>query len=183
MSDEPGFLRELLAHPDDRTTRLVYADWLDEQGDVRGEFLRLELRLAELPRHDERVPWIEDRLRELRQRIDPGWLAQLDRTKIEQCPLRFRFRCPLRWEKLGPTADPGVRYCHHCGENVYHCSTIEEAREHALHGNCVAVDSRLTRTRDDLRLGPAFEPVETEELLGELDDQDWEMVDRDDFDD
>jgi uncharacterized protein (TIGR02996 family) len=144
MTEDEGFLRALLAHPDDTTTRLVYADWLDERGDPRGEFLRLELRLAELG-GDERSPWIRDRLLELRQAIDPAWLARLDRTKIDRCALRFAYRCPLRWEKLRPTDDPTQRYCVHCREIVFHCATIEEAREHARQGDCVAVDSRLTR--------------------------------------
>jgi uncharacterized protein (TIGR02996 family) len=150
MKDEMGFLRELLDKPGDTTTRLVYADWLDERGDVRGEFLRLELRLNELPEHDERRPWILDRLRELRQEIDPKWLARLDQTDVENCQLRFAYQCPQRWEKLKRTTSPAVRFCDSCQENVYHCTTIEEAREHARCGHCVAVDSRLARTPNDL---------------------------------
>ena len=32
MSDEAAFLRAICEHPDEDTPRLVYADWLDEQG-------------------------------------------------------------------------------------------------------------------------------------------------------
>jgi uncharacterized protein (TIGR02996 family) len=39
MSDDLGFLRDIIAHPDDPVPRLVYADWLDERDDPRGEFL------------------------------------------------------------------------------------------------------------------------------------------------
>lgn len=56
MSDEDGFLRAIDRNPDDHACRLVYADWLDERCDPRGEFLRLTCRLAEL-----------------RDRIDPVW--------------------------------------------------------------------------------------------------------------
>jgi uncharacterized protein (TIGR02996 family) len=39
--DRGGFLATIRAAPDDLTTRLVYADWLDEQGDAEGELVRL----------------------------------------------------------------------------------------------------------------------------------------------
>ena len=35
MLTEDVFLAKLLETPADDTTRLVYADWLDEQGDMR----------------------------------------------------------------------------------------------------------------------------------------------------
>ena len=41
MNEEAGFIKALLADPDDRTVLLVYADWLDEHDDPRGEYLRL----------------------------------------------------------------------------------------------------------------------------------------------
>src|SRR5262245_56818171 len=37
------------AHPEDDGPRLVYADWLDERGDPRGEFIRVQCELARLP--------------------------------------------------------------------------------------------------------------------------------------
>ena len=49
MSDEAAFLAAIAAEPADDTRRLVYADWLDERGDPRGEYLRLELQLHEIP--------------------------------------------------------------------------------------------------------------------------------------
>jgi formylglycine-generating enzyme len=41
MSSESDFLQAILAHPDDVSARVVFADWLEEQGDPRGELLRL----------------------------------------------------------------------------------------------------------------------------------------------
>lgn len=41
MNEEAGFIAALLAEPDDRVALLVYADWLDERNDPRGEFVRL----------------------------------------------------------------------------------------------------------------------------------------------
>src|SRR5206468_3446797 len=37
MTEDEPFLRAMLANPDDRVARLVYADWLDERSDARGE--------------------------------------------------------------------------------------------------------------------------------------------------
>ena len=41
MNEEAGFIAALAAEPGDRTTLLVFADWLDERGDPRAEGLRL----------------------------------------------------------------------------------------------------------------------------------------------
>src|SRR5262249_2653590 len=37
---EVAFLEAIRAHPEDDDPRLVYADWLEEQGDPRGDFIR-----------------------------------------------------------------------------------------------------------------------------------------------
>ena len=45
------FLRAICANPEDDTARLVYADWLDENGaPERAEFVRLQVALAPYPR-------------------------------------------------------------------------------------------------------------------------------------
>src|SRR5262245_20318888 len=45
MTDE-CFLRALADDPNDDVTRLVYADWLEERGDGRAEFVRAEVALT-----------------------------------------------------------------------------------------------------------------------------------------
>jgi len=42
MSQENAFLQAILDDPDNDDLRLVYADWLEERGDPRGEFIRLQ---------------------------------------------------------------------------------------------------------------------------------------------
>jgi len=64
MSDEAAFLEAIRSNPQDAGLRLIYADWLDDRGDVRGEYLRLE---AEAER-------IQARLLALRQQLDSGWV-------------------------------------------------------------------------------------------------------------
>ncbi len=75
MTDDDAFLRAIQAAPHDNLPRLVYADWLDERCDVRGQFLRVHLALRMLtPDHVQR-PAGEAELSRLRRGLDPAWLA------------------------------------------------------------------------------------------------------------
>jgi uncharacterized protein (TIGR02996 family) len=66
MPDAAGFLRALLDDPDDPSVRLIFADWLDERGDPRGEWLRLQTELA---------AWVPDlERRSLLQKRQGDWL-------------------------------------------------------------------------------------------------------------
>ena len=48
--NEQSLLAAVLADPDDDAPRLIYADWLDEQGDCdRAEFIRVQCELARVP--------------------------------------------------------------------------------------------------------------------------------------
>jgi uncharacterized protein (TIGR02996 family) len=52
MTERDALLRAVCENPDDDTPRLVFADWLQENGEEwRAEFIRLQVRLAELLRH------------------------------------------------------------------------------------------------------------------------------------
>lgn len=47
MTDRQPFLSAILAQPDDDGPRLVYCDWLEEQGESdRAEFIRLQIKMA-----------------------------------------------------------------------------------------------------------------------------------------
>jgi uncharacterized protein (TIGR02996 family) len=72
MSEEAQFLRALQESPGDDTARLVYADWLEERGDPRSEYLRLYCRVLQDAR----------RLRVLRLGIAPDWLRQVHRDSF-----------------------------------------------------------------------------------------------------
>jgi uncharacterized protein (TIGR02996 family) len=73
LEDEP-FLRAILANPNDRVTRLVYADWLDDRDDPRAELFRLEARLADaLPNSADRLT-LRKRVRELQASLPSWWL-------------------------------------------------------------------------------------------------------------
>ncbi len=78
MQDEDGFLSAIKAEPNEDTHRLVYADWLDERDDPRGDFIRLHLALtATSPDHSDRVAG-EHELSYLRKGCDRDWLAVVE---------------------------------------------------------------------------------------------------------
>jgi uncharacterized protein (TIGR02996 family) len=143
MPVEDAFLADICAHPNDDTPRLIYADWLEERGDPRSEFLRAQARLAALKHKAREYRRLRARLRQLRSEMDRTWLALVDRTDIENCRLRFAFECPKRWELLQETDFDRVRFCDVCRENVHHCTSASEARAHAARGRRVAIDSDL----------------------------------------
>src|SRR5260370_1026453 len=76
MSQEQAFLDQLAADPFDDVTRLVYADWLEDQDDPCGEYLHREAELATMPEYDPRHAALEAQLRRLRERIAEPWLRQ-----------------------------------------------------------------------------------------------------------
>jgi uncharacterized protein (TIGR02996 family) len=76
------FLRAIIANPNDHGLRLVYADFLEERGDPRGEFLRVQCMLATLPGDDPRRPGLEARRKELLTRHGETWLGPLLRRYL-----------------------------------------------------------------------------------------------------
>jgi uncharacterized protein (TIGR02996 family) len=80
MSDDQAFLRALLASPEDDNLRLVYADWLEERGDPRAAFLRLEVRLHQTE-PGTRSRDLCERLHQARSTLDARWLALVDRPQ------------------------------------------------------------------------------------------------------
>jgi uncharacterized protein (TIGR02996 family) len=75
MTDERAFREAIIANPTDDGSRLVYADWLEERGDLRGEFLRIKTALARMPRKDKQQTRLRKRLKELRSALDAEALA------------------------------------------------------------------------------------------------------------
>jgi formylglycine-generating enzyme len=76
MNDEVAFLRAMQEQPGDESVRLVFADWLEERGDPRGELLRLLNTLTQSVEVPDRRQ-LEDRLRSLVasgvQPVGPFW--------------------------------------------------------------------------------------------------------------
>jgi len=70
MNEEDSFLRMMLADPEDLSVRQVYADWLEERGDSRAEFLRLDTLGSQGT-----DPKLQNQVKQLGTRLDPKWLA------------------------------------------------------------------------------------------------------------
>jgi len=155
--EDRAFLRAIQNNPADVSLWLIYADWLEEFGDPRAEYLRLELRRELLPESHPQRKSIRERLEQLYPTLDPDWVAVFDRPAIENCSSEFNFRCPRLWESLQATARPDVRLCSICQQAVYFCHDLRTAHEHLKLGQCVAVRSGLPRTLIDL-----LDPVEAE---------------------
>jgi len=109
MHDEADFLRELLKNPADDSVRLVYADWLDEQGDpvsqTKAQFLRITAKLLEPNRS---AGWRKARRKELQPvaaSLPTDWLAVVSRLPVENCGGKraesesyTRFGDPIDWD-------------------------------------------------------------------------------------
>ena len=85
--EEQFFIQEILEHPDDDAPRLIYADWLEDRGDPRAEFIRIQCQLAdpydeEIDR--EELAW---RLRRLEDEYEEQWA-----DGIGQYVLSYTFR-------------------------------------------------------------------------------------------
>jgi uncharacterized protein (TIGR02996 family) len=158
MKEDTAFLRAIQERPDDDTARLVYADWLEEQGDEqstrRAAFIRADCELASLPEEDERREELQGRLRELATGLGIVWRAIVSKARIETCDLEFELECPRRWDQLTPTDARSVRYCDTCKQQVHYCASKTEVRKHARFGHCIAVDAAVLVARADLNRGP-----------------------------
>jgi uncharacterized protein (TIGR02996 family) len=83
MRHADGFLKDIVAHPDDDTPRLVFADWLDEnggaEGTARAEFIRAQCARATLP-DDAPQRWeLLERERTLLRQYGKHWCGPLRR--------------------------------------------------------------------------------------------------------
>jgi uncharacterized protein (TIGR02996 family) len=80
MPTDDALLRAVLAAPDDDAPRLIYADWLDEEGDCdRAEFIRVQIALARTDEHDPRYRELHQRESDLLQGGNYNrWVAPLE---------------------------------------------------------------------------------------------------------
>jgi uncharacterized protein (TIGR02996 family) len=77
MQEEKPFLNAIKERPDDNAIRLVYADWLEERGDPRGEFIRVAVEIAKAAPHTDRYAALRVRLKTLRECVNSDWATAL----------------------------------------------------------------------------------------------------------
>src|SRR5262249_27967980 len=77
MNQADAFVQAILDDPDDDSLRLIYADWLEERGDPRGQFIRLQYALAGMDADDPRRRPLEARERVLLKEHGKVWAGPL----------------------------------------------------------------------------------------------------------
>ena len=75
MTHDEAFLQAIIDNPDDDAPRLIYADWLEERGDPRGEFIRVQCALAGMAENDARWPGLMAREKALLATYQKAWIG------------------------------------------------------------------------------------------------------------
>jgi uncharacterized protein (TIGR02996 family) len=83
---EPGLEASALEAIWDDATRLVYADWLDDQGDPHAEYLRVQVALGRTVRTGQPFEHLADRERRLRAVLNPDWVSRFRRLTTQPPP-------------------------------------------------------------------------------------------------
>jgi uncharacterized protein (TIGR02996 family) len=79
MGNDEAFLRAIADSPADTTARLVYADWLEERGDQRADFLRVQEALSRQSPDEPGYRDLCEQEQELVRQLDPTWLQRVRR--------------------------------------------------------------------------------------------------------
>ena len=89
------FLATILDAPYEDAPRLVYADWLEEQGDPRAEFIRVQCERSRLPADDpefnDQRERLEDRESKLLLAYGDGWRAEIPEWARKNCEFERGF--------------------------------------------------------------------------------------------
>jgi uncharacterized protein (TIGR02996 family) len=74
----------LLAHPDDLANHMAYADYLTEQGDPRGEFIRIQLALEDQTKPANERKNLQQQEKKLLKKHGRDWLGELAPFLLDQ---------------------------------------------------------------------------------------------------
>jgi uncharacterized protein (TIGR02996 family) len=88
--EEEAFIRAIIDAEGDDLHRLVYADWLEERGDARADYLRAERKWA-LPWRAGERPRVPADLEAMARRLDPLWVARVSRPPLGVCCEHLRW--------------------------------------------------------------------------------------------
>jgi uncharacterized protein (TIGR02996 family) len=126
MADHAAFLRAICDEPDEDAHRLVYADWLDEQGDAaRADFIRIQCAQARLARF-----------------CQPDWKPRVEPLPADELLPEFRKAF------LAPLLDLGLPECisrYHYGEDsgfafAFRRGLVEDLEVFGSHAAAVFVE-------------------------------------------
>jgi uncharacterized protein (TIGR02996 family) len=105
MTLERAFLESILEEPEDDAPRLIYSDWLEENGDPdRAEFIRLQIRHTRLDRYSLAWEETQERTKELLAKHRSRWVADLPDWAAPGVEFRRGFPARIRIE-LDPFLD------------------------------------------------------------------------------
>jgi len=123
----------------DTASRVVYADWLEERGEVGRAAIVRELVAGGRPDL------------EMLERLVPTnvrWRARVLEPAIEACPRGAA--CVGHWGKLEGCRRADLRRCGACTKLVLYCVNVPQARAHVAAGGTVVFDPFVLRWPDDL---------------------------------
>jgi uncharacterized protein (TIGR02996 family) len=158
-----AFLRTILDAPDDDAPRLVYADWLDEQGEAdRAEFIRLQVREARMAADDPERPGVHARAEYLKQTHHVKWASRLPQFE------GVHWEVPERGFFKAARFDHPDRFFAHVAD-VFAAAPVQELRLHQFnntHGPRLANVVQLRSVRGlDLSAGNKLANLGTEALM------------------
>jgi uncharacterized protein (TIGR02996 family) len=85
VSEGEAVIGAIVAQPGDDLPRPVYADWLDDRGDPRGEYIRAEHRtVARTRERGFELGWYLG-ITGLAETLDPVWVARVTRPPLGVC--------------------------------------------------------------------------------------------------
>lgn len=91
MTDREAFLAAILSDPQDDTPRLIYADWLEENGEgERAEFVRVQVELARLSCNFKQTPQQAGWFHDCGADENGYWLCQPLRSRERDLFSRFK---------------------------------------------------------------------------------------------
>jgi uncharacterized protein (TIGR02996 family) len=116
MPNASSFIAAIREAPDDDTPRLVFSDWLEDQGEIaRAELIRVQCELARLPTFDLRYPELHLRQLELIAEHEREWLGEWAERLV-----RWEFRRGLL-HSVTLTPGPFVQH----GEELFRDHPVE----------------------------------------------------------
>jgi len=104
-ADQEAFLRSIVAQPEDDTTRLVYADWLEEHGDAeQAAFIRSSIEVHNLQPGPRRTTARDIKLQKVGEGRGRAWLAAVGVPCADELSPYFHRGCVegIECESLGP---------------------------------------------------------------------------------
>lgn len=172
MNEQEGFLQAILANPDDDQLRLIYADWLEERADPRGEFIRVQVELAGPKPEPQRAHELFVREKELLASHEAEWVRPLGSLlhgwtfrrgflhEVQMSCGTFLSQAPALFQ-AAPVKELKVSYGSHLAAEFADCPylarleklTIAGKRGGALGENGLSVLARSRHLRSLLALG------------------------------